>query len=157
MLLRGARHLPLEGLRRLLDVVVRELDLLLRDKRGLGDLIGASLVGQLMLYSAVVLLTIGFDIPVDPIGVLALVPAAMLVSTLPISIAGWGLREVTMVFGFGLLGVDRSDAALVSIAYGLLFLAFGLLGGLIWLVQGAKRPSADELSAVSDAGKGGPG
>ena len=141
--LRRARRLPFERLRRSLDVVLAELDLLRADKRGLAAVVVVSMIGQLMLSGAVVLLSLGFGIAVDPVGVFALVPAVMMASMIPISIAGWGLREGTMVLGFGLLGVGHSDAALVSICFGLLFLAYGLLGGMIWLAQGAQRPVYD--------------
>ena len=50
-----------------------------------------------------------------------------------------------MVVGLGLLGVSQGDAALVSIAFGMLFLLVGLLGGLLWLIEGAKRPRDAEL------------
>lgn len=157
VLLRAARRLPSARLRRLLDVVLPELALLLRNKRGLGSALAASLAGQAMLGGAVVLLTLGFAIPVDPLGVFALVPIVILASAIPVSIAGWGLREGTLVFGFGLLGVGHSDAALVSIAFGLLFLAFGLLGGLVWLIRGAQRPQTDAPTTLSASGKSGPG
>jgi hypothetical protein len=52
--------------------------------------------------------------------------------------------------------VSQSDAALVSIAFGLLLLILGLLGGLLWLTQGAKRPRETELrdmAATSESGR----
>ena len=39
---------------------------------------------------------------------LAMVPPALLLTYLPISIAGWGTREATLIFGFGLFGLPPS-------------------------------------------------
>jgi hypothetical protein len=49
-----------------------------------------------------------------------------------------------MVVGLGLLGVATSDAALVSVFFGLLQLGFGVAGGLVWLAQRGPKPAADE-------------
>jgi len=67
------------------------------------------------------------------------VPLVLLVTALPISIAGWGVREGSMVVGLGLLGVPESDAALVSVVIGLIGVGLGALGGLTWLVSGNRR------------------
>lgn len=45
-------------------------------------------------------------------------PIVLLISALPISIAGWGLRESLMISGLGLVGVSSSDAFLLSVAFG---------------------------------------
>jgi uncharacterized membrane protein YbhN (UPF0104 family) len=58
----------------------------------------------------------------------------MLVSMAPISLAGWGVREGAMIVGLGLAGIVPADALAVSVAYGLLQLALGLLGGALWLL-----------------------
>jgi glycosyltransferase 2 family protein len=62
----------------------------------------------------------------------------------PASIAGWGVRESIMIYGFGLAGVPPEAALIASILVGLSLAAVGLLGGLTWLVQtnrdGPRRP-----------------
>ena len=55
------------------------------------------------------------------------VPLALLVITLPISVAGWGVREAVLVFALGLGGVAAHDALAVSVTWGALLLALGLL------------------------------
>ncbi len=42
--------------------------------------------------------------------VFQLVPPVMLITMLPISIAGWGVRESALVAGFGLVGIGAGDA-----------------------------------------------
>jgi hypothetical protein len=89
-------------------------------------------------------LGIGFGL----LDALAVLPAVLLISSVPISIAGWGVREGSMVVGLGLLGVGNSDAALVSIFFGVLLLAFGLLGGLVWLLDHGPRPATGSLGSL---------
>lgn len=80
------------------------------------------------------------DLPLSLINCVLLVPPVILVSVLPISIAGWGLRETAMVSAFGFIGLPSADALALSIAYGLANLVIGLPGGAIWLLTGRPRP-----------------
>jgi glycosyltransferase 2 family protein len=66
---------------------------------------------------------------------LVLVPPIVLVTTLPISIAGWGVRESATVLGFGFIGVGPADALALSVVFGLVQIAIGLPGGIVWLMQ----------------------
>jgi len=145
------RRLPFARLRQAFETLAREVDLLVRDRPRLVRLVGASIVGQLSLAGAVYCLGRGLEVPIDLLGVCAIVPGVMVASSIPISIAGWGVREATMVVGLGLLGVAQGDAAIVSIGFGVLVLAFGLLGGLVWLVCGSPQPHGEEIAALDAA------
>jgi glycosyltransferase 2 family protein len=61
------------------------------------------------------------------IGLIAI--PVMLLATLPISLAGWGVREAAMVTGLGQLGVPADIALTVSVSFGLSML-FASLPGL---------------------------
>jgi hypothetical protein len=52
---------------------------------------------------------------------------------LPISLAGWGVREVSLVALLGLLGVDREAALALSVEFGIICTLMSLPGGVIWL------------------------
>lgn len=67
-----------------------------------------------------------------------LVPLVMLVTLIPISIAGWGVREGAMVVAFGLIQVPRSDAIAVSLLFGATLLATSLPGGVLWWRTGRR-------------------
>jgi uncharacterized protein (TIRG00374 family) len=64
---------------------------------------------------------------------LAVIPPVMLLAYLPISIAGWGAREATVMFGLQLFGVPPTVGFLVSVLIGLVILAVSLFGGALWL------------------------
>lgn len=69
----------------------------------------------------------------------AILPLVSLLTFIPISIAGWGVREALMMSAFALIDVPATDALAVSIKLGLANLALGLIGGIVWIVLPAKE------------------
>lgn len=70
---------------------------------------------------------------VGPVAMIAVMSIVIFVTALPISLAGWGVREVSVVALLGFLGVDHAAALLLSIEFGLLSTLLSLPGGAIWL------------------------
>jgi len=87
---------------------------------------------QLMSILAFWLLAAALSVSFSLVEALAIVPAVILLSILPISVAGWGVREGAMLAAFALLSRPAEDAVVLSISFGLASLFVGLLGGLIW-------------------------
>jgi hypothetical protein len=50
---------------------------------------------------------------------------------LPISIAGWDVREATMMVAFGYAGLNQTDGTMISLLSGATSLVVGALGGLV--------------------------
>ncbi|MBF0269311.1 MAG: flippase-like domain-containing protein [Alphaproteobacteria bacterium] len=99
-------------------------------------------------YSLVVYaLAQGLDINVSVIDCLVLVPPVMLVMTLPISIAGWGVRETAMVTAFAFIGVPAAASLVLSILLGLLGTAMSLPGGLVWFLSPDRQAARDAATA----------
>jgi|SRR5882757_10087273 glycosyltransferase 2 family protein len=76
-----------------------------------------------------------------PIGfgeVFQLVPPVVLITMLPISIAGWGVREATMGLAFGYAGLATTEGVNVSLLYGAVSFIVGALGGLVWILSPEK-------------------
>jgi hypothetical protein len=73
--------------------------------------------------------------PVEFWQALLLVPPVMLIATIPISIAGWGVREKSLVMAFGYAGLSETDGFLVSVLFGLTMFVVGLAGGAVWLAS----------------------
>ena len=61
----------------------------------------------------------GMQVDVSLFHCVLIFPLVMIVSVLPVSIAGWGVREGAMVVSLGLLGVDAAAAFSLSILFGL--------------------------------------
>jgi uncharacterized protein (TIRG00374 family) len=102
-----------------------------------------SLVNQLMIGYVAFLLLAGLGDGVAPGWVLVLFPVVLLLSMLPISFGGWGVRESAMVVAFKLVGVPAHVALSASILYGLCILVANLPGGVLWLTERRHRTYAD--------------
>jgi glycosyltransferase 2 family protein len=87
-----------------------------------------------MLTFALILGGMGVTLPLA-LGCALLVPAIIEIAMLPISLAGWGLREGAAVVAFGALGLPADQALGTSIAFGLTLAAVSMLGGILWLVD----------------------
>jgi uncharacterized protein (TIRG00374 family) len=62
-----------------------------------------------------------------------IIPMILFVSALPISLAGWGIRENAMITGLSFISINSESALSISIAFGLLQLITGLPGLYLWL------------------------
>jgi uncharacterized membrane protein YbhN (UPF0104 family) len=67
-----------------------------------------------------------------------LVPPVMLITMLPISIAGWGVREATMGLAFGYAGLMTNEGINVSLLFGAVSFIVGAFGGLVWIFSAEK-------------------
>jgi uncharacterized protein (TIRG00374 family) len=82
---------------------------------------------------------------IDFVYVLFLVPPVLLIATIPVSIAGWGVRESAMVLAFSYAGLAESDGLIVSILFGVLNLAVGAIGGIAWVASGYRWRSVKKI------------
>ena len=67
-----------------------------------------------------------------------LIPPVMLITMLPISIAGWGVREATMGLAFGYAGLMTNEGINVSLLFGAVSFIVGAVGGLVWIFSAEK-------------------
>ena len=65
----------------------------------------------------------------------ALVPPALVLTVVPISVAGWGVREGALVGLFSLIGADKTAVLMMSLLYGITLIIVSL-PGLITYVKG---------------------
>ena len=95
-----------------------------------------------LTVSAVVVFAGGFGIALAPSVAYLVVPIAVLFSSLPISIGGWGVREASLSYGLILFGLRPDDAALLGLALGIGLLLASLPGGIVMLLLGGQaRPA----------------
>jgi len=98
-----------------------------------------SLYGHLSLSFMAYLIGLSLGLNIGLIDCLVLIPPVILVMTIPISIAGWGIREGAMVVALGMIGIERADALSLSIIFGLLTIFVALPGGFVWLFSGERK------------------
>ena len=78
-------------------------------------------------------ISLSLRIDVGLTAMIAIMSFVTFVTALPISLAGWGVREVSLVSLLGLLGIDREAALVLSVEFGIINTLMSLPGGLIWL------------------------
>jgi glycosyltransferase 2 family protein len=83
----------------------------------------SSLLAQILICTTVWAIGIAIGARLSWIDALIVMPGVFILTALPISIAGWGVREGTMLFVLGLFGVSRGGAVTISVLFGLVCLA----------------------------------
>jgi uncharacterized membrane protein YbhN (UPF0104 family) len=63
----------------------------------------------------------------------ALVPISLLVAMVPIALGSWGVREASVIFFLGRVGVPAAMALSISVTYGILALIVNAIGGPVWV------------------------
>jgi uncharacterized membrane protein YbhN (UPF0104 family) len=86
---------------------------------------------------------------VDFVHTLFLVLPVMLIATIPVSIAGWGMRESAMILAFSYAGLAGGDGLIVSILFGAMNLALGVIGGIVWVASGYRKSSVENIESAT--------
>jgi glycosyltransferase 2 family protein len=89
---------------------------------------------------------VGADLPL--LYSLYLVSPVVLLTVIPISIAGWGVREGAMVVAFGYAGLAQSDGLIVSLLFGFGYLVLGIAGGLVWVLTNSSHDGVSPARVV---------
>jgi uncharacterized protein (TIRG00374 family) len=87
------------------------------------------------------------------------VPPVTFAQLLPVSLAGWGVREAALVVVLGAFAVPPEAALAISVLLGLCLIVIGLPGGLIWLFgwdvalarRAARGPATGKIDAAMTA------
>jgi glycosyltransferase 2 family protein len=151
----GARLQPIFDrwvVTRHLGAAARAAAALFSSPQSIGIVIACSVVNHLLTVTAAWCCIKAIAAPVSFLQVLILMPPVLLVSTIPISIAGWGVRESSMIVAFALAGLAESDGLTLSILFGAASFVVGLIGGIVWSVSGLRlRPLADAATSAKPA------
>lgn len=95
----------------------------------------AAVAAHLAACLCVYLLARSLEVPLSVVHAILLVPPALLLGSLPISIGGWGVREAVLVALLGLVGIAAEAALVISVQLGVLTICVTLPGGVTWLVK----------------------
>jgi glycosyltransferase 2 family protein len=114
---------------------------LFNGRRQLPKILVTSFVIQIINVTVIFALINGMGAQVSLFQCMLIVPTVMLISLLPFSVAGWGLRETAMATGFSLVHTPAAVALAASVMFGVFTLLLALPGGLLWWSYGIKIPS----------------
>jgi uncharacterized membrane protein YbhN (UPF0104 family) len=91
--------------------------------------------------------------PVSFAQILFLMPPVLLIATLPVSVAGWGVRESSFMYAFAHAGLAQSDGLAISILFGAASFIVGLVGGIVWIAYGLQLRPVQEARAAEVYGE----
>ena len=114
-----------------------------------GVILAISVVLQIVQIASVYAIAVALGIEVSFAAVMIALPAVLLISSLPVSLAGWGVREQSMVLALGAMGVGATEALAISVVLGLSWIVIGVPGALVWL---GYRRQGRRLSDAVEAG-----
>ncbi len=125
---------------------------ILRTPRGLASVFSLSIFVHLLTVLAAWCAARSVGANVSLVYLLYLVLPVVLISTVPISVAGWGVREGAMVAAFAYAGLPQSDGLIISLLFGALYFVFGAAGGVVWVLSSdrADRAAASPLPTMRD-------
>jgi hypothetical protein len=92
--------------------------------------------------------------PVGFAHVLFLLPPVLLIATVPISIAGWGVRESGMIAAFAYAGLAESDGLTLSILFGGVGFIIGIVGGIVWIASGFRKATFAPVTTDAEVAAG---
>jgi uncharacterized membrane protein YbhN (UPF0104 family) len=139
----------LDGLRRLADDAASYL----RDARLLAAATALSAAVQLVGLVCVGLIGSGLGLPVPPLYYGVLVPLVTLLTLLPVSVSGVGVREAGMALLLAPLGIGPAPAAALGVLTFAAYVVVSLVGLPCYLFGGL--PRLGELNAEPEAGDDG--
>jgi uncharacterized membrane protein YbhN (UPF0104 family) len=110
------------GSRWQLGRILRHLRPYVRDRGSLSKIVLITLASHVLFIVAAMVVAIGTNIDLGAYDLAAAVSATMLVASLPISLSGWGVREMSLVWLLGLLGIAAPAALAFSVVLGVMSL-----------------------------------
>ena len=128
---------------------VRQLQTMLHLLKEPRTLIATTLLSVLVQASSVGIVWLigrGLHAPIPAAYYWILVPMVSLLTLLPVSVNGMGVREGGMVLFLTPLGVDQATALTLSFLWFLVYAAGSLIGGVVYLAGAFPKPqAADEV------------
>jgi len=118
---------------RMFHTISIRLSNVLADWRSLGVQMGLSVAVHLLSLIAIFLVGRSVELNYDLMTFLVVAPPAILLTLIPISLAGWGVREGAMIGLFTLVGADKTLVLSMSILYGIVLIVASLPGFYIYL------------------------
>jgi hypothetical protein len=114
---------------------------------GLVNSLLISLVNQLIAISINWILAEGLRIHVSLFYFMVFIPVVTLISMIPISLNGMGLREYAFVSLFGSIGVDREAAVALGLLASVTIFISAIPGGVIYIFF-RNRADTEQMAAL---------
>lgn len=130
-----------------LQALARDARTVLLDRRYCMTILACALSNQILLVLIMMSLAYGLGMPARFSEFIVLIPPVILATVIPLSFAGWGVREGAMVALLGTIDIGASDAIALSVSFGLVILVGSLPGGLVWFLTGNRQRAVEAQKA----------
>lgn len=122
------------------ETVADSMRMLLREPLRLSAALALSLAIHVSALYTTAILSHALGANLSMLEALLIVPTVLVVSSLPVSIGGWGVREAGLAGGFTLLGLPPSVAVAASVLFGVVNIVGGVIGGIVYAIMGSPLP-----------------
>lgn len=119
--------------------------IILRKKRRLATQTSLSVLVHFLAIVSFYMIAISISSKIEFTLFLVIIPAVLLISIIPISLAGWGVRESAMIGLFILVGADKEKILSVSILYGIILVLIGIYGAVYYLKEDKEEQKGSRL------------
>jgi hypothetical protein len=106
-----------------------------------------SLVNQLLVIAVTWIMAIGLRLHLSPVWFLIFVPVITLISMIPISLNGMGLREYAFMSLFGAIGVARESCIALGLLSSIVIILSSIPGGIVYIFL-RNRNDLQQLAAI---------
>ncbi len=103
--------------------------------RKIGIIIALSVFVHLLAVLSIYFISLSIGQNLGLLIFLVIFPSVVLLTVIPVSFAGWGVREGAMVGLFMSAGADKAPILLISILYGFLVIVASFPGLFFWLLK----------------------
>jgi uncharacterized membrane protein YbhN (UPF0104 family) len=151
IVLMNIKHIHFLGRFKGLDLFYRlshRLNELYASKKLLAYHLVISMTVHLFSVLAIYSLAVSFGVDLSLQVFLIAVPPIFLLTIVPISLAGWGVRESAMVGILMLVGASEASILSISIIYGLILIITALPGAYFWTTS--KKITSTELNNLEE-------
>jgi hypothetical protein len=119
-------------------------------------LFGSAILIHVLTAASCYVLAIGLQANLTVLDALIFFPPVILLTAVPISISGWGVREGAMVACLALAGVSPAKALAISLLMGVISVIIGVAGGIVWLASPERGKFSAAHAVALAEGAGGP-
>lgn len=95
-------------------------------------------------------IALSIHLKVDPMIFIVIIPTVLIITIIPVSLAGWGIRESAMIGFFLLIGANETKVLSVSVLYGLLSVLIGIYGSYYY-IRDEEQKKIDRYEHVLEA------
>jgi glycosyltransferase 2 family protein len=124
-------HLPRVALK--IDMISNAFQIMGKHPAILFGALIISFINQLLVISVTWILALGLRLNLSPSYFLVFVPVITLISMIPISLNGMGLREYSFMSLFGAIGVPHASCIALGVISSIIVILSSLPGGIVYI------------------------